>query len=548
MKKRILQGKKAKEKLLAGTKAVYDAVGSSYSPRGRMTSIGRPWGYPIALQDGVSIAKEVGSEDVFVDQGIMTIVEAAKKQVELVGDGTTVVTILAHQLYARGLKLLDKGINPAVIRKQINQALPSVLEELKKITTPIKGKEDLLKIAKISAASDEIADIVVKAVTQVGDDGQVTVEENKIPVMEVAYSEGMQIEKGYATDYLITDEDHMQAILDNPAVIVLRKRITTQLEALMLIDVVIQRKNTKTIFVVGEVEGDALRVFVANKLKNIISCVVIAPPASGERRKDLLDDIALVCGAYAIDKDDIPLNKEQFALQFKDEWIGQVKTVVAEKNQTLLVRMEESDVVDAEDKKKLKDRNAEIEKRVKLLREKRDSEESIYTKEVIEERLAKLTTGVATIKIGAKVNVSVREPIERAKDALAAVKACKKEGIVAGGGVAFLQLAKTLEGKKRNYGEELLYQVLQTPIQKLLENSGELERTREIIDEIKAKGKNFGYNCETEQIEDLVKSGVIDPSQVVRVALENSISVAMTLLLTQTIIVDSPENNNMRIG
>jgi chaperonin GroEL len=553
MKKRMLFGKEARLKLLEGAEAVYKAVGSSYSPRGRLTSIGRPWGFPIVIADGVNIAREVGSEDLFVDQGIMIIIEAAKKQVEEAGDGTTVTTILAYHLIEKGMKLLDEGVNPMVIRKEIRAALPSVLEELKKLSTPVKGSEDVRRVARISSTDDEIADIVTKAVEKIGKDGQITVEENKVPVMEVSYNEGMQIDKGMATPYFVTDSDKMEAVLadekDNVAVLVLQKRITTQIEGLLLLEVAMAK--SRNILIIGEVEGEALRVAVTNKMKGVINVVTVPPPASGEKRKELLEDIALVTGAKVIDSDDIPMDKEQFAAQFDRAWIGVAKTAVITRNSTLIVRVEEEkdtngNVANSEANKVIKERNKLINEKIETLRKKRDGAKNIYEKEICEERLAKLTTGVAIIKVGAKAGVDMRERVERVKDAVAAAKACQEEGIVPGGGVSFTQLAKVLEKSNRNKGEELLYQILHEPTKKLLSNSGEDEKSSDsVVKLIKEKGGNFGYDCEDGVVKDVVKGGIIDPTKVIRLALENSIAVATTFLATDTLIVDPPEDNNM---
>lgn len=533
--------KEAREKQLEGALAVYKAVGSSYSPRGRLTSIGRPWGFPLVIADGVNIAREVGSEDVFVDQAIMTIVEAAKKQVEEAGDGTTVTTILAYHLVEKGYKLVEENVNPAIIRKQVKDALPAVIAELKKLSTPIKKSEEIQRVARISSTDDEIAEVVTKAVEKIGKDGQITVEENKVPVMEVDYNDGMQITKGYATPYFVTDIDRMEAVLENVAVVVINKRITTQLEIMPLLEVVMTK--SKNILIVGEVEGEALRMCVVNKVKNVLSLVTVPPPASGEKRKELLEDIAAVTGATIV-TDELGLPKEQFYAQFDQGWIGSAKTVVAGKASTLIVRTEEKDVDTDVEKKKIRDRNKTIEERITSIRKKRDDSKSLFDKERFEERLAKLTTGVATVKVGAKAGVDMRERVERVKDAIAAAKACQEEGIVPGGGIVFTQLAKVLEKPKRNDGEELLYQILHEPTKKLLSNAGlDTKGMDKIIADIKTKGGNFGYNVESEKIEDLIKTGVIDPTKVIRLAIENAVAVGTTMILTDTMIADPPQDD-----
>ncbi len=545
MKKQMIFGKEARQKQLEGALAVYRAVGSSYSPRGRLTSIGRPWGFPIVIADGVNIAKEVGSEDIFLDQAIMTVIQAANKQVEEAGDGTTVTTILTYHLLEKGDKMNDAGIHPAIIRDQIKKALPKVLEELQRLSTPVKGSEDIKRVARISSTDDEIAEVVTKAVDKIGKDGQITVEENKVPVMEVQYNEGMHIEKGMATPYFVTDTDRMEAVIEDVAVVILGKRITTQLEIVPLLEAVMQK--SKSILIIGDVEGEALRVCVTNKLKNVLNIVTVPPPANGEKRNAMLEDIAIVTGSKIV-TDELGLPKSDFAQQFDAAWIGSAKTVVSGKKSTLIVRIEEGDVAKEEDKKKIRERNKTVEERINELKTKRDFTKELYEKENIEERLAKLTTGVGIIKVGAKAGVDMRERIERTKDAVAAAKACQEEGIVPGGGIVFTQLLKVLENKERNHGEQLLFDILQEPTKKLLENSGKTDKeSADIIEKIKKAGENFGYNVETEKIENMIESGVIDPAKVIRCALENAVAVATTMLMTDTMIADVPEQNNMQM-
>lgn len=555
MRKLMIHGKEVWEKQVAGAKAVYEAVGSSYSPRGRLTSIGRPWGFPIIIADGVSIAKEVGSTDIFTDQAIMTIVEAAKKQVEEAGDGTTVTTILAYHIVEKGTELLKKGHNPAVIRMQMKKALPKVLEKLKEMATPIKGTEDIRNVARISSTDDEIAAVVTEAVEKIGKDGQITVEERKdnVPVMEVSYNDGMQVEKGWATPYFVTDVDRMEAVYDNVAVVVINKRITTQLEIMPLLEVVMQK--SKNILIVGEVEGEALRVCVVNKMKNVLNILTVPPPASGEKRKEMLEDIATVTGAKIV-VDELGLPKEQFYAQFDKEWIGSAKTVVSRKDSTLIVRVEEKDVETPEEKKKIQQRNKAIAERIEQVRKKKEEAKVIYDREKYEERLAKLTTGVGVIRVSAKAGVDTRERLERVKDAVAAAKACQEEGIVPGGGMIFTQIAKALEfdpknpsKRTNNLGEQLLYDILQEPTQKIMSNAGlDAEEMKIVMEGVAKKGGNYGYNVETEQIEDMVKTGVIDPAKVIRCAIENAVAVGTTMLLTNTLIADAPEENkNMQI-
>lgn len=544
--KKIIFKEDARKKLAEGVQVMYDAVATTYSPKGRNVAIGRQWGVPIVIHDGVGVAKEVEHPDEFVDLGINLIREAATRQVSEAGDGTTVTTILAYHIVTKGLELLAKGVNPMVLRKQMEKALPALTAKINELSQPVKTKEQIHHIALISASDDEIADAVTEAVGKVGSDGLVTVEGHPGQRMEVDYTEGLELDKGWGEyPHFITNPDRMEAVVEDASILVLGRKVTLINEIAPLLEAVVA--TNKNIVIIGEIGGDALSMVIVNKMKGNINALVVPPPNYGDRRKDALDDLALITGATVV-TDEIGLPKEQFVHQFDKRWIGSAKMVIARKQTTNIVKYEPGDFSEEDAKESIKERNSRVVERIKTLREQKEEAKSIYDKEKIQERLAKLTTGVAVIKVGAKTDIDARERLERTKDAVPAAQAAVDEGIVPGGGVVLLQIAKDLEGRKLNEGEQLLYDVLQEPIKKLLLNAGEGENNQEkILEEIKKKGGNFGYNANTENVEDLIKSGVIDPAKVIRLALENAVSVGTSILTTDCLIAIETEKADSKM-
>jgi len=547
--KKIIFGSEARQKLLQGAVIAYRAVCTTLSPKGRNVGITRQWGTPIAVHDGVTVMREVEDRDEFVNTGIQFIREAAQKTNEEAGDGTTTATLLAYHIIDKGMKLLEKGINPMILRKQMDDAVPALKEQLKKISKSIMGTEDIQRVAFISSADEEIGKVVAQAVEKVGEHGLITVEEGGVE-MGIDYTEGMEFDKGYAAPHFVTSPQRMEAIIEEPLVAVLGKKVTLVKEIMPLLEVMAAIK--KDILIVGEVEGDALKTVIVNKMKGNINILVVTPPSYGDRRTSSLEDIALITGATVV-SEELGLDMVQFTNQFEKKWLGLAKTVVAGRNSTVIIKMEEKDTINEEWKKDILERNKKVAERIENLKANLETETSVYEKEKIQERLAKLTTGVAIIKVGAKTEASMRERLERTKDAVSAARAAAEEGIVPGGGVAFQQMASIFMGtpsKKMmlNDGEQLLYDVLHEPTLKLLDNAGEDEKQKAlIVGKIKQAGGDFGYNVNTGKMEDLVKAGVIDPAKVIRLSVENAIAVAGTILSTDCLIVDEREQTQTQM-
>lgn len=540
--KKMMFKKEAREKLREGAKIMYDAVCTTLSPKGRNVSITRQWGSPITVHDGVTVAREVEMEDEFVNTGISLIREAAQKTNEEAGDGTTTSILLAYHLIDKGMDLLNTGTNPMILRKQMEEALPLLKEELKKISKPVKGNKDIERIAFISSADEEIGRLVAQAVEKVGEHGLITVEEGVVE-MGIDYTEGMEFNKGWSAPHFITSPQRMESVIDQPIIAVLGKKVTVPKEILPLLEVMNNIK--KDMVIIGEVEGDALKTCVVNKMKGNLNILIVPPPEYGDRRKNALEDIALITGGTVI-SDELGLDMSQFATQFNKSYLGMAKMVVAGKNSTMIIKLEEKDAIQEPHRKDIVERNKKITERIEQLKAYIDKEKSPFEVEKAQERLAKLTTGVAIIKVGAKTEAAMRERIERTKDAVSAARAASEEGIVPGGGVAFRHIALNLKGK--NEGEKLLIDVLQEPLYKLLENAGESEkRVDEILSSMVNESGDFGYNVNTGKVEDLIKEGVIDPAKVIRLSLENAISVAGSILSTDCLIVDEREKVNTQM-
>lgn len=527
MRKLVFE-KEARGKLLKGAELMYKAVVSTLGPKGRNVAINYEWRNPIVVHDGVTVAREVMDKDEFVQVGIDLIREASQKTNDEAGDGTTTSTLLAYWIVKHGMTLLDKGVNAMVLRNELNEALPLLQEEIKKIATPIKDNKDVARVAFISSASEEIGSLVAQAVDKVGKDGLVTVEEGKGGDTVVDYTEGMEFDKGYVDYRFVTNPNRMEAIIKDAYVVVLDKKITTGQEIINMLETLVRK--TKNIVLIGDINGSALATILTNKMQGNINAVVVHPPSYGDRQKEYLDDIALLTGATVL--------SDQIGVDIKDfdmSWVGKAETVAVNKNTTMIIEGKG-------DKK-------EAEKRVKSLRGLRDKAESTFEKEKIEERLAKLTTGVAVIRVGAKTEVEMREKIERVKDAIGAARAAIDEGIVPGGGVTFLRLRKVLgaKGVLGKTGKDVLYRVLEEPMRKILSNAGE-KNVDDMIERIlKHKDVNYGYEMNSGKLTDLVKEGIIDPAKVLRLSLENAISVAGSILTTDCLIVTDVEESRKRV-
>jgi chaperonin GroEL len=525
--KKIIFEKEAREKLFKGVEIMYKAVATTLSPKGRNVAIAKQWGLPTVVHDGVTVARDVEDKDEFVNMGINLVREAANKTNEEAGDGTTTSTLLTYHLVKYGMKLLDEGVNPMVLRKQMEEALPSLIEELRKISTITDFAEDIHKVAYISSQDEEIGKLVAEAVNKVGTNGLVTVEESPTPDIYITYTEGLQIDKGYTSPYFITNADRMDVTIESPTIAVIGKKITTQREIIPLLEVMV--KLSKNLVLVGDISGEALRICIENKLKGVVSMLVVDVPGFSDHRARVMDDIAAMVGGKVI-TDELGLGMEEFAQMFDKDWLGNADNIVSTKHKTIIIGGK-GDATEVADK-------------IKQIKSQIETSDSIYDKEKLEERLAKVTTGVAVVRVGGKTEIEQREKVERVKDAIGAARAALDEGIVPGGGVAFLRIREAInKGDDTNNGESILYYTLEEPLRKILINSGESDDAiNKIIDRVRSRKGNVGYNVSTGEVEDMLESGIIDPAKVIRLSLENAVSVAGSILSTDCLIVEELES------
>lgn len=522
-KKQMVFGNDAREKLLEGAELMYRAVCATLSPNGRNVAISRQWNIPIVMQDGVTVARAVDHDDPVIRMGMDLIRQAASKTVDECGDGTTTATLLAYEIATRGMQLVnDKKVKPMVLRREIKEVLQILKEELPKDSIPVREQKDIERVATISANDPEIGRMVSEAFEKIGSDGLVTAEDSKTPETYVSYTEGMTFDKGWASPYFVTNPDRMEAVIENPVIAVIDKKITMNDEIVPLLQTMV--KISKNIVIFGEVSGDALSTVAANKMRGTFSAMVIQPPAHGDRRTGILQDIALMTGATVFSKE-LGMPPEQFSQLFKTDWLGKARRVIADKRSSMIIEG--------------KGNKEEVQKQIDSIRKLRDAETNQFEREKFEERLAKLTTGVAVIKTGGKTELDTREKIERVKDAIGAAKSAMSEGIVPGGGKAFLNLKKRLSRRgKKTAGRTLMLEVLEAVSRKVMLNSDEEEST--INDHIRtmlsARSKWTGYETTNGKIVNLLNAGIIDPSKVIRATLENAVYVATSILTTEVLI------------
>lgn len=524
LKKKYLLGKEARAKLLEGAKIVYDLVSPTSGPKGRNIAYARPWGIPRIINDGIEIAKEIGSTDDFVNPGIDLIREAAQNTVTDAGDGTTTSIILAYSILEQTMKLVDQGENPMVIRTQILDCLATLLKDIPILSTKVESLEQLKKIALISSSGDEeIAEEVSKTVFQMGPDGVVTAEEGNLLKITSEVTKGMQIAKGYLDPMFVTDEMRMESVITNPAIIIFDKVVSSQGELVPIMDET--AKLTKNVVIFGDIRGDALNVLILNKMRGIFQILAVNPPGYQEQRLAALQDIAAVTKAQII---------TAATQTFSYQHVGGASHVSANKSTTTIVNGKgEKAIIDS--------RVADLKQKLAV------GDISLYEKEKYEERLSKLSAGVALIKVGAKSETLKREKFEKTKDAIGASKAALAEGMVVGGGMAFLQLAHKVAAGKMNVGEEILYNALLAPTRKLLENAGK-EKTDipALMAKLQTAKPGDGFNVNTDKIENMVDAGVVDPTRVIRLSLENAAVVATSMLTAEGLIIDAPQEQQQR--
>src|SRR5215470_13508245 len=522
----------ARKALELGVDAVANAVKVTLGPRGRYVVLDKKFGAPTITNDGVTIAREIEVEDVFQNQGAQLVREVATATNDVAGDGTTTATVLAQAIVREGLKNVSAGANPMALKRGIETAVEKVVENLKTQSTEISGKEDIARVATVSSRSTEIGEVLSEAIEKVGKDGVVNVEEGQTFGLELEFTEGMQFDKGYLSPYMITDGERMEAVLDDPYVLIANQKIGAVKDLLPVLEGVIQA-GRPLLIVAEDVEGESLATIVVNKLRGTFSAVAVKAPGFGDRRKRMLEDIAILSGGEVI--------TEEMGLKLENTKLTQLgrarKTVIDKDSTTIIDGAGDSDA---------------IKSRIKQLKSEIENTDSDFDREKLQERLAKLAGGVAVVKVGAATETEMKERQHRVEDALRATRAALEEGIVPGGGVALLNSADTLkkpveaiEGDEKT-GAQIIIRALEEPLRQLAYNAG-LEGSVD-VNQVRGAEKGFGLNVETGQVEDLLKSGIGDPTMVTRSALQNAASIAKNILTTEAVVAEAPEKQPVGAG
>ena len=526
MAKELKFSSEARSEILNGVNALADAVKVTLGPKGRNVVIEKSFGSPTITKDGVTVAKEIELTDKFQNMGAQMVKEVASKTSDTAGDGTTTATVLAQAIYKEGVKYVTAGASPIYVKRGIDKAVEEIVKELKKISKPIQDQKEIAQVGTISANNDEtIGSIIAEAMDKVGKEGVITVEEAKSMETTLEVVEGMQFDRGYLSPYFVTDSERMECVLDDPYILINEKKISAMKDLLPILEQ-IAKSGRPFIIIAEEVEGEALATLVVNKLRGTLNCCAVKAPGFGDRRKAMLEDIAVLTGGQVI-SEDIGVKLESITL--KD--LGHAKRITVDKDNTT--------IVDGAGSK------AEIEKRVKQIRTQIEESTSDYDKEKLQERLAKLIGGVAVINVGAATETEMKEKKARVEDALHATRAAVEEGVVPGGGVALLRAVKAIDKLKgANHDEEsgikIIKRAVQEPLRMIAENAG-VEGSIVIDKVLGNDGASFGYNAAADKYEDLLKAGIIDPTKVERTALQNAASVASLMLTTEAMIADKPE-------
>ena len=522
--KEIKYGAKAREKMLRGVDILADAVKVTLGPKGRNVLLEKSWGSPKISKDGVTVAKEIELEDKFENIGAQMVKEVASRTSDVAGDGTTTATILAQAIYREGVKLLAAGSNPMAIKRGIEKAVGMVVEELKKMSKPTKDRKEISQVGTISANNDRtIGDIIADAMEKVGKEGVITVEEAKVMETTLKVVEGMQFDRGYLSPYFVTNPEKMEVDLEEPYILLNEKKISVMKDLLPILEQV-ARGGKPLLIVAEDVEGEALATLVVNKLRGTLNCAAVKAPGFGDRRKAMLEDIAILTGGRVISED---LGVKLESITLKD--LGTAKRITLDKDNTTIID-------GGSDRKAL-------EGRVKQIRAQIEETTSDYDKEKLQERLAKLIGGVAVINVGAATETEMKEKKARVEDALNATRAAVEEGIVPGGGVAYMRSLKVLE-KAQFPGEEqlganLIKRALEEPVRQIANNAG--FEGSVVVQHVREGEGGFGFNAETGTYEDLMKAGIVDPTKVTRFALQNAASLAGLLMTTEAMVAEKPK-------
>ena len=525
MAKQIKYGQDARHALESGINQLANTVKITLGPKGRNVVLDKKFGAPLITNDGVTIAKEIELEDPFENMGAQLVKEVATKTNDVAGDGTTTATLLAQALVREGLKNVAAGANPMIVRKGIQKAVDAAVEKLLSTAKKVQGKEDIARVASVSAANEEIGQLIAEAMEKVTADGVITVEESKTAETYSEIVEGMQFDRGYITPYMVTDTEKMEAVLDDPYILITDKKISNIQEILPLLEQVMQA-GRKMVIIAEDVEGEALSTLIVNKLRGTFVCVPVKAPGFGDRRKEMLQDIAILTGGQVI--------SEELGFDLKDTQISQLGTA-----KQIKIQKELTIIVDgAGDKNAIADRVAQIRREL-------EASTSEFDKEKLQERLAKLAGGVAVIKVGAATETEMKEMKLRIEDALAATKAAVEEGIVAGGGTSYIDVIPTVaallektEGDEKT-GVQIVLKALEEPAWQIAKNAG-LEGSV-IVDKVKSCETGKGFNALVEEYVDMISAGIVDPVKVTRSALQNAASVASMVLTTESLVTDIPE-------
>ncbi len=527
MPKQILYGTEARKAMEAGVNKLADTVKVTLGPKGRNVVLDRKFTAPLITNDGVTIAKDIELEDPYENMGAQLVKEVATKTNDVAGDGTTTATVLAQAMIQEGLKNVAAGANAIILRKGMQKATDAVVEQIKAMSTAVSTKNHIARVAAISSGDETVGAMIADAMEKVTNDGVITVEESKTMHTELDLVEGMQFDKGYLSSYMSTDMEKMVAVLENPYILITDKKISNIQEILPVLEQIVQMGG-KLLIIAEDVEGEALATLVLNKLRGAFTCVAVKAPGYGDRRKAMLEDIAILTGGQVI--------SSELGVELKDakvEMLGRAKTVRVEKELTIITE-------GAGDK-------AAIEGRVAQIKTAIEETTSDFDREKLQERLAKLAGGVAVIKVGAATETEMKEKKLRMEDALAATRAAVEEGIVAGGGTTYIhaipaveKVVASLTGDEKT-GAQIVLKSLEAPMRQIAANAG-LEGSV-IVNNVKEKGANYGYNALTEEYMDMVEGGIVDPAKVTRSALQNATSVASTFLTTEAVVADFPDKN-----
>ncbi len=525
MAKKIQFGEEARRSLEKGVNALADTVRITLGPKGRNVVLDKKYGAPLITNDGVTIAKEIELEDAFENMGAQLVKEVATKTNDVAGDGTTTATVLAQAMINEGMKNLAAGANPIILRKGMKKACDTAVEAIRKMSSKVNGKDQIAKVAAISAGDEQVGEMVADAMEKVSNDGVITIEESKTMKTELDVVEGMQFDRGYISSYMVTDTDKMEAVLDEPYILITDKKISNIQEILPLLEQIVQ-SGSRLLIIAEDVEGEALTTLVINKLRGTFNVVAVKAPGYGDRRKEMLKDIAILTGGQVI--------SDELGLELKDatlESLGRAKSVKVQKENTI--------IVDGEGDK------TEIANRVAQIRKQIEDTTSDFDREKLQERLAKLAGGVAVIRVGAATETEMKENKLRMEDALAATRAAVEEGIIAGGGSAYIhaskeveKLAATLAGDEKT-GAEIILKALKAPLFCIACNAG-LEGAV-IVNKVCESNVGTGFNALTEKYVDMIADGIIDPAKVSRTALQNAVSVSSTFLTTEAAVASIKE-------